>query len=82
MDLASVSGAVAESLLVITGSQVVLVVKNLPTDAGDIGDSASIPGSGRSPRGRHGNPLVPGKYPRTEEPGRLQSLGLQRVRND
>ena len=54
LDLASLSGAVAESLLIIIGSQVVLVVKNLPTDAGDVGDSASIPGSGRCPRGRHG----------------------------
>ena len=30
------------------------VVKNLPANAGDTG---SIPGSGRSPRGGHGNPL-------------------------
>ena len=33
------------------------VVKNLPVDAGDTGDAGSIPGSGRSPGGRHGNPL-------------------------
>ena len=26
-------------------------------DAGDAGDSSSIPGSGRSPGGGHGNPL-------------------------
>ena len=38
-------------------SQVVLVVKNLPADAGDTGDASSIPGSGRSPGGGHGNPL-------------------------
>ena len=31
----------------------VLVVKKLPATAGDMG---SIPGSGRSPGGRHGNP--------------------------
>ena len=31
--------------------------KNLPTDAGDIGDAGSVPGSGRSPRGGNGNPL-------------------------
>ena len=30
-------------------SQVVLVVKNPPTKAGDIRDSGSIPGPGRSP---------------------------------
>ena len=32
---------------------VVLVVKNLPANAGDVG---SIPGSGRSPGGGNGNP--------------------------
>ena len=31
--------------------------KNPPACAGDIGDSGSIPGSGRSPGGAHGNPL-------------------------
>ena len=35
-------------------SQVVLVAKNPPADAGDVG---SIPGPGRSPGGGHGNPL-------------------------
>ena len=38
-------------------SQVVLVVKNLPASAGDVRDSGSIPGSGRSPGGGHGYPL-------------------------
>ena len=38
-------------------SQVMLVVKNPPTIAGDIRDVGSIPGSGRSPGGGHGNPL-------------------------
>ena len=33
------------------------VVKNLPANAGAVGDSGSIPGSGRSPRVRNGNPL-------------------------
>ena len=32
-------------------------VKNLPANAGDVRDSGSIPGSGRSPGGGHGNPL-------------------------
>ena len=31
-------------------SQVVLEVKNLPANAGDVGDVSLIPGSGRSPR--------------------------------
>ena len=34
-----------------------LVVKNTPTNAEDIKDTNSIPGLGRSPGGRHGNPL-------------------------
>ena len=38
-------------------SQVVLVVKNPPASAGEIRDEGSIPGSGRSPGGGHGNPL-------------------------
>ena len=33
------------------------VVKNLPANAGNIRDLGSIPGSGRSPGGGHGNPL-------------------------
>ena len=33
------------------------VVKNPPAEAGDEGDAGSIPGSGKSPRGGHGNPL-------------------------
>ena len=38
-------------------SQVAIVVKNPPANAGDAGDSGSIPGSVRSPGGEHGNPL-------------------------
>ena len=38
-------------------SQVVLVVKNLPSNAGDLRDMVSIPGSGRFPGEGHGNPL-------------------------
>ena len=37
--------------------KVALVVKNPPASAGDIRDAGSIPGSGRSPGGEHGNPL-------------------------
>ena len=33
------------------------MVKNLPAKAGDIRDTGSIPGLGRSPEGGHGNPL-------------------------
>ena len=37
-------------------SQVALVVKNPPASAEDIRDAGSIPGSGQSPAGGHGNP--------------------------
>ena len=40
--------------------------------AWNLGDPGSVPGSGRSPR--EGNSW---RIPRTEEPGRLQSMGLQ-----
>ena len=42
---------------VLKASQVVLVVKNLPANLEDVRDMYSIPESGRSPRGGHGNPL-------------------------
>ena len=38
-------------------SEVVLVVKNPPANAGDIRDGSPIPGSGKSPGGGNGNPL-------------------------
>ena len=38
-------------------SQVVLMVKNPPANAGDVRDPGSIPGLRRSPGGGHGNPL-------------------------
>ena len=49
------------------------VVKNPPTNAGDVRDVGSIPGSGRSPEVGHGNPrssILACKIPSTEEPGR------------
>jgi len=36
---------------------VALVIKNLPTNAGNIRDTGCIPGLGRSPGGGHDNPL-------------------------
>ena len=49
-----------------------------------MGDSDSIPGSGRFPREGNGNlPQYPcRKIPWIEEPGRLQSMGLQRAGHD
>ena len=37
--------------------RVALLLKNTPANARDIRDEGSIPGSGRSPGGGHGNPL-------------------------
>ena len=41
------------------------VVKNPPANEGNVNDTVSIPGSGRSPAGGHGNPL---HYTRLENP--------------
>ena len=62
-------------------SQVALVVKNLPANAGDKRDVGSIARSERSPVGGHGNPLqyLDWRIPWTEEPGGLQPIESQRV---
>ena len=59
----------------------VLVVKNPPIYAGDLRDEGLIPGSGRSPGGRHGNlsSILAWKISWTEELGGLQSMGSQGV---
>ena len=58
-----------------------LSVKESACNAGDTRDAGSDPGLGRCPGGGHGNPLQYSclENPMTEEPGGLQSLGLQRV---
>ena len=60
------------------------VVKNPPASSGDTGYVSSIPGSGRSPgkgMATHSS-ILAWEIPWTEEPGGLQSMGLQRVRHD
>ena len=60
----------------------VLVVKNMPANVGDIRDMGSVPGLGRFPEegvATHYS-ILAWIIPFTEEPGRLQSIGLQRVR--
>ena len=52
-------------------SQVALVVKNPPANAGDLRDAGSIPGSGRFPGGGHGHPL---QYSCLENPHGQRSL--------
>ena len=70
--------------IVLWASQAALVVKNPPTNAGDIGDTGSIAGSEGSPGGGHGNPLqyLAWRIPWTQEPGGLWSMRLQTVRQD
>ena len=41
----------------VRASQVVLVANNPLANAGDLRDTGSVPGSGRSPGGGHGYPL-------------------------
>ena len=65
-------------------SQEVLVVKNPPADAGDIRDTGSIPRSGnplKESMAAHSR-ILAWRVPWTEEPGGLQSTGLQRVGHD
>ena len=53
------------------------MVKNRLPDAGDVRETDSIPGSGRSPGGGHGthSSILAWRIPWTEEPGGLQSIG-------
>ena len=55
------------------------MVKNLPANAGNMGDGSSIPGLGRSPEEEMANhsSILAWRIPWTEEPGGLQSMGSQ-----
>jgi len=61
---------------------VVLVVKKPPASVRDTRDMGLIPVSGRSPGGGSAtrSNMRAWRIPWTEEPGRLQSMGSQRVR--
>ena len=63
--------------------QVVLVVKHLPANAGDLRDMGSVSGLGRSLGGMaiHTS-ILAWRVPWTEESGRLQSLWSQSVRHN
>ena len=56
-DRIRVSHIVGRSFTIWATREVSLVVKNLPTNAGDTRDTDSITGLGRSPRAGHGKPL-------------------------
>ena len=67
-------------------SRVAVVVKNTPTNAGDVREAGLIPGSGNpdpleKEMATHSS-LLAWKIPWTEEPGRPQSMELQRARQD
>ena len=78
---ATTKGFAFEMNFKVWGFPGMLVVKNLLASAGDVRDLSSIPGSGRSPGGGHGNSLQYScpENPWTEEPGGLHSIGSQRV---
>ena len=62
-------------------SQMVLVVKNLPVNAGQIRDTSSIPGLGRSPAkgtATHSS-ILAWRIPWTAESDRLLSIRSHRV---
>ena len=56
-------------------------VKNPPANAGDLRDTGSVPGSGRSLEKEMAtcSSILAWTIPRTEEPGGLQSMGSQRA---
>ena len=65
-------------------SQVVLVVKNTPANAGNIRDMGLIPGGQEDPLeegvATHSS-ILAWRTQQTEEPGGLQSIGSQRVQH-
>ena len=89
---ASLSFTISQSLLRLMSIELVIPSNHLPGGsdgkeaACNAGDLSSIPGLGRSPGEGYGNPLqyscLENSMDRgvwTEESGRLQSMGLQRV---
>ena len=65
-------------------SQMALLVRSTPGNAGDVRDLGSIPGSGRSTGGQHRtySSIPAWRILGTEKTGGLQSIGSQRVRHN
>ena len=64
-------------------SQVALMVKKLPANAGDERDAGSIPRDDSLKEGMATHSSIPvWRIPWTEKSGRLQSIGSQRVGHD
>ena len=79
------SGWVSILALPFTGaSQMLLVVKNLPANAGDV--ETQVRSLGEEDPLEEGmaalSSILAWRIPCTQEPGRLQSIGLQRVRHN
>jgi len=71
-----------ESGLDVGASHVVLVVKKVSANAGDLRNVGLIPRSGRSPGGGHGNPFQYSCLKNPMDRGAwqsIQSMGSQRV---
>ena len=58
------------------------MVKNLPANAADVRDAGSIPGSGRSPGGRHDNPLQYSCLQNSRDRGALVSTDTELVTSE
>ena len=69
---------------IIRAFQVTLVIRNLPANAGDARDVDLIPGLGKSLEKGVAtySCILAWRIPWTEEPGGLQSIGLQRAGHD
>ena len=71
-------------VLIMRASQVALVVKNMSANEGDVRDTGSIPGQEdplEESMATHCS-ILAWRIPWIEEPGRLQSMGSQRVRHN
>ena len=82
--LAILHANIIYGLLGFIASLVVLVVENPPASAGDVRDTGSIPGSGRSleeDMATHSS-IPAWRIPWMEEPGRLHPMRSQGVRHD
>ena len=62
--------------------ELVMVVKNLPANAGHSRDKGLIPGLGRSPGVGNDTPFQYSCLENSMKPGGLQSMGWQRARQD
>ena len=85
LKFSSLNAHLLNDISIIGASQVALVIKNLPANAGDIRDSGWIPGSGRSPWRRKWQPtsvFLPGKSHGLRSLAGYSPLGSQRVGRD